>query len=101
MTKKEKAIVIEKRIECILGIILLIIPIIAVFCFLLDWIDITSSYNEFVTMRNLDGDWTYHSDQGVSTSPAPIFIGLIALAGAYLVKDSFRFIFLKDSDNSN
>ena len=97
MTKKEKAIAIEKKIECIIGVLFLIVPIIAVFCFLLNWFGIADE--GFVVLRHLSGEWTYHYDSGGgASSPAPIFIGLMALAGAYLVKDGIRYFILKDSD---
>jgi len=81
MAKKGKAIVIEKRIECIIGILLLISPFINVYCYLLDYMS--------------GAEWTDESHSSVL-----IFIGLIALAGAYLFKDGFRYFFQKDSNNS-
>ncbi len=91
MTKTEKAIAIEKKIECIVGFLFLIIPIIALFCFLLSWFEISTD-RWFVGLLNLSGHWAGDN------STAPIYIGLMALAGAYLVKDGIRFFILKDSD---
>lgn len=97
--KEEKSLVIGKKIECIIGIMFLILPIISVFCYLINWLDWADG--SFIEMRNLGGAWDYHSDinyeggVAVSSSPAPIYLGLMAIAGAYLVKDSFRYLFLK------
>jgi hypothetical protein len=93
--KEEKALVIGKKIECILGIIFMIPPFIAVFCFLLNWFGMADGY--FVEMSYLGGMWDYHYDQGGASSPAPIYLGLMAIAGAYLVKDSFKYLFYKVS----
>ena len=93
--KEEKALVIGKKIECILGIIFMIPPFIAIFCFLLNWFDWAD--NDFVELWYLDGCWDFHSSSegGVSSSPAPIYLGLMAIAGAYLIKDSFKYLFIK------
>ena len=42
-------------------------------------------HSELIDLRNLRGDWT---DGDNCSSPAPIFIGLMAIAGAYLFKDA-------------
>ena len=74
----------------IIGVILLIPPIVSVLFFFLsnlglDW--------KFVQMRNLSEEWTavYGYDQGGGgggMSAAPIYLGLMAIAGAYLIKEN-------------
>lgn len=39
----------------------------------------------------------YGAGAGCSSSPAPIYLGLMALAGAYLIKNSFRYFFVSES----
>lgn len=73
----------------IVGIVLLIPPIISVLFFFLanvgvDW--------RFVQMTNLSGQWTarygFYEGGGGGMSAAPIYLGLMALAGAYLIKEN-------------
>lgn len=95
MRNLKKSIVREKRIECVLGIFFLIPPFLGVFFFLLSLCNITG---DFVSMRDLSGQWDWHSDDGVSMSPAPLYLGLMAIAGTYLIKNSLRYLFI-DSKN--
>ena len=83
-----------KKIECIIGILFLIPPILGVLSFVLclfdcDW--------EFAKMGNLSPNWTndYSSNGGGGMSAAPIYLGLMALAGTWLVKDSIQYLFKK------
>lgn len=83
-----------KKIECIIGILFLIPPILGVLSFVLclfdcDW--------EFAKMRNLSANWTndYSGNGGGGMSAAPIYLGLMALAGTWLVKDSIQYLFKK------
>lgn len=53
-------------------------------------------------MRDLSSNWTndYSSEGGGGMSAAPIYLGLMALSGVYLIKDSIHFLFLcSDSDS--
>ncbi len=90
----EKSIIKAKKIECILGILFLIPPILSVFAFVLclfdcDW--------EFAKMSSLSAHWTcdFDYDGGGGMSAAPIYLGLMALAGVWLVKDSIEYFFKK------
>jgi hypothetical protein len=93
MNKKEIATIKAKKIEAILGIFFLLPPFLGVFFFLLN---LCGESGDFVRMRDLSGQWDWHSnDYGVSMSPAPIYLGLMAIAGAYLLKDALQFLFIK------
>ncbi len=84
----EKAIIKAKKVECFVGIFFLIPPILGVLAFVLQLFDADMDFSE---MSNLSSDWT-----GGGMSAAPIYLGLMAIAGVYLIKDSFYALFLKD-----
>lgn len=75
------------RLERIFGIILLIPPILGVFIFLLNLFT-----QDLGKMSNLSTHWTGNMDYssqgggGGYTSAAPIYLGLMAIAGAMLLK---------------
>ncbi len=74
------------RLERIIGIILLIPPTIGVILFLINLI--SNDPGDIPELRNLSNNWTgdYDSDGGGYTSSAPIYLGLMAIAGALLLK---------------
>lgn len=94
-----KAIKTEKKFEFFLGVFFLIPPILGVFFFLLSLCDTDGS---FVNMTDLSGQWDYHygsgDGYGVSMSPAPLYLGLMAIAGVLLVKNSLRYLVCKDEE---
>ncbi len=71
-------------LERILGIILLLPPTISVLLFFLSLFTVDSAGG----MGNLSQNWTGDSDGdgGGYTSAAPIYLGLMAIAGASLLK---------------
>ena len=98
MDIKEKSIIYEKRIECVLGILFLVPPFLGVFFFLLSLCDVSG---DFVDMTDLSGQWDWQSvDYGVSMSPAPLYLGLMAIAGAFLIKNSLRYVFFKCDEDA-
>lgn len=93
MNNQEKAITKEKKLEFWLGIFFLIPPILGVIAFVLCLFDIDS---HFSSLSNLSSDWTTHYDNGGGMSAAPIYLGLMAIVGAYLIKNSARYIFISE-----
>lgn len=99
MTNEEKALITGKKIEAIIALFLLIPPILGVISFVLCLFDNDGS---FARMSDLSSDWTgsygYSSNAGGGgyTSAAPIYLGLMAIAGVLLLKDSFRYLFIKE-----
>lgn len=94
-----QAIIKAKRIECVIGLFLLLPPILGVIAFVLQ---IFNADLDFSQMRDLSSNWTndYSSEGGGGMSAAPIYLGLMALSGVYLIKDSIHFLFLcSDSDS--
>lgn len=98
----DKAIIKAKKVECIIGLFLLLPPILGVFAFVLQLFNADTDFSE---MRNLSSDWTtnYGYDQGGGggMSAAPVYLGLMAIAGVYLIKDSFYTLFIKDEQDKN
>ncbi|MBF1522595.1 MAG: hypothetical protein HXN95_11365 [Prevotella salivae] len=94
-----KAIKTEKKFEFFLGLFFLIPPILGVLFFLLNLCDVDG---DFVGMRNLSGQWDWHDGSGdgsgASMSPAPLYLGLMAIAGVLLVKNSLRYLVCKNED---
>lgn len=99
----EKAVIIGKRIECIIGIVLLVPVFIGVIAFVLCLFDCD---NEFCTLQNLSQEWSYSlawfgnlSSSNITSagamSSAPIYLGLMAIAGVYMIKDSVKYWFMK------
>ena len=91
----DTAIVKAKRIECFIGLFLLRPPILGVIAFVLQ---IFEADTDFSMMRELSSAWTAKYDQGGGMSAAPIYLGVMALAGVYLIKDSIHYLFVKIED---
>lgn len=95
----DHTIIKAKKIECAIGIFLLIPPILGVIAFVLQ---IFEADTDFSMMRELSSAWTAKYDQGGGMSAAPIYLGLMALAGVYLIKDSIHYLFVKsDKDTTS
>ena len=84
-------IIKAKRIECIIGLFLLIPSIFGVIAFVLQLFNADSDFSK---MEDLSSNWTNDYDGGMSA--APIYLGLMALAGVYLIKDSFYAFFCQE-----
>lgn len=91
MKKEEKALIIGKRIECCIGIFLLIPPILGVIAFTLCLFGVEG---KFASLRNLLYFWCGFGQGAMSA--APIYMAIMAFVGAYLIKDSLKYLFLKD-----
>lgn len=87
ITNMNQAIIKAKRIECVIGLFLLLPSILGVISFVLQIFEI---YTDFSEMRVLSYAWTA---KGGGMSAAPIYLGLMALAGVHLIKDSFYSLF--------
>lgn len=101
MTKEEKALIMGKRIEAGLALFLLIPPVLGVIAFVLclfgcEW--------NFAGLSDLSNHWTgsygYDRGGGGYTSAAPIYLGLMAIAGVWLLKDSFKYWFMEIDEDS-
>ena len=93
-----KAIIKAKKIECVIGLFLLIPPVLGVVAFVLQ---IFEADTDFSMMRDLSSSWTALCDQGGGMSAAPIYLGLMALAGVYLIKDALYSLFTALDDDSD
>lgn len=92
MNKQEKAIAKEKKLEFWLGIFFLIPPILGVIAFILCLFDIGSDYDYTDLFNKGCG--------GVGMSAAPIYLGIMAIVGAYLIKSNARYIFINENTES-
>lgn len=95
----DKAIIKAKKVECIIGLFLLLPPMLGVVAFILQLFDADT---HFSSLRDLSSNWTndYSSNGGGGMSAAPVYLGLMAIAGVYLIRDSFYALFIKD-DHKN
>lgn len=78
----------KANLERIVGIIFIIPPILGVIFFILN---VFISYvGDLPELDNLSSNWTgnYSREGGGFMSAAPIYMGLMAIAGAMLLKDS-------------
>lgn len=91
----DKAVIKAKKVECIIGLFFLLPPVLGVFAFVLQLFEADT---DFSTLRDLSSDWTAIVGQGGGMSAAPIYLGLMAIAGVYLIKDSLQFLFYKEED---
>ena len=94
----DKAVIKAKKVECIIGLFFLLPPVLGVFAFVLQLFEADT---DFSMLRDLSSNWTndYSSEGGGGMSAAPIYLGLMALAGVYLIKDSFYALFVTDKQN--
>ena len=100
----DKAVIKAKKVECIIGLFFLLPPVLGVFAFVLQLFDADTDFSmlrDLSSMRDLSSNWTYgySSEGGGGMSAAPIYLGLMALAGVYLIKDSFYALFVTDKQN--
>lgn len=108
----KKSEVYGKRVECIIGFILLIPPILGVIAFTIS-IFANNYAGDFASMHYLSSEWSafvmvpesqslesFDLTNGVNgsaaaTSALPIYLGLMAMVGAYLIKNSAQSFFTK------
>ena len=91
MTKEEKALAKAKKIQCIIGLFFLIPPILGVLAFVFC---LFGDDSDFSRLYSLSSDWTARVENGGGMSAAPIYLGLMAMTGAYLIKDSLKYFFM-------
>ncbi len=88
----ERETIIAKRIEAIIGIVMLLPTIIGIISF---FVSFSSGGFDLEDLR-VYGCWDWHStDGGASASPAPVFLGLLAIASALILKDSLKYLFVQ------
>ena len=93
MKTEEKVLIKAKKIECWIGCFFLIPPILGVIAFVFC---LFGNDGEFARMKNLYLSSSWTADGGMSA--APIYLALMALAGAYLIKDSLKYLFMTSEE---
>jgi hypothetical protein len=97
MNNEEKALIKAKKVECCIGFFFLIPPILGAIAFAFN---LLGSDGDFARMSNLSSSWTndFAYNAGGGMSAAPIYLALMALAGAYLIKDSMKYLFMSTEE---
>ena len=100
MTAEEKALIKAKKIECWLGVFFLIPAILGAVAFILSMLGVKG---DFVELKNLGYLWFIDYYQwgdgvGAGMSAAPIYMGMLAMVGAYLIKDSLKYLFMTSGE---
>lgn len=90
MNTEEKAFVKGKRVECVIGCVLMTPGILGSLEIVLCMFGVMHG-----DLGNLSREWTAMYSDGGGMSAAPIFMGITAAVGAYLIKDSFKYLFIK------
>ena len=92
----DKAFILGKKIECYIGLFFLIPPVLGVLFFVTS---VFGGNGDVQQLENLSGKWTtcygYVDGGGGGMSAAPIYLGLMAIVGAYLIKNSLKYLFIK------
>lgn len=100
----DKQIIREKQIEAAIGLLFILPAVIGVICFLYHLIsgDYSASLDE---LGGIWGTIEHHSGSDNSSfgyaaaSPTPIFMGLMAIVGGYLLKGNLRYLMQIDYKN--
>lgn len=91
----EKAIKIEKVIEAIIGLLFCLPAVRGVICFIMN----LCTEGERCDIDSLNGAWYGHGDSPVPNTP--VYFGLMAIAVAYMLKNSLRYLFLTEEEPKN
>lgn len=92
----DKAVIKAKKVECIIGLFFLLPPVLGVLAFVFQLFGAGTNFSE---LSELSAKCTARFDQGGGMSAAPVYLGLMAIAGVYLIKDSFYALFVKNEQN--
>lgn len=90
----EKATIVGKRIECWIGILFLLTPVIACVGLFASWLGLVPDGTFHKTIWHYIFQW-YNIDGIWDTQMTVIFIALMSFVGAYLAKDNFKYLFIE------
>lgn len=91
----DKLVIKEKKIEAVIGLLFTLPAVIGIICFLLNFL-----FGE-ASLEGLDGIWGVtenysgwdNSSYGyAASSPTPLFMGLLAIVGGYLLKGNLHYL---------
>lgn len=80
----------SKRLQALIGLLFLIPPVLGVIFFI---ISVFGCSGDVPQMKNLRFWWS-----GDTVSATPIYLGLMALTGGYLIKDTLQYLFKDDNE---
>lgn len=76
-----------KNLQKTIGYILLFPPVLSVLLFIICLL--INDCGDIPSLKNLSGEWSgNYGESGGYMSATPVYFGLMAIAGAYLIKDS-------------
>lgn len=99
MDKDGKLLVKGKKIEAVIALFLLLPPVLGVISFVIYFCLNSWDLDHILTQGyefRVGGYYIMTQDK----SEIPTYLGLMAIAGVYLLKDSFRYLFVKLDDKS-
>lgn len=83
----DKAIIKEKKVEAFIGLLFILPAVIGVICFFMN----LCTSGDKCDLNSLSGVW----DGYEAAENTPVYFGLMAIAGVYMLKNSLRYLFLK------
>lgn len=86
----EKSIIKEKKVEAIIGLLFILPAVIGVICFLVN----LCTEGGKCDLTSLRGQWDSYGEH--SSQTLPIYFGLMAIAGVYMLKNSLRYLLYKE-----
>lgn len=92
MNDQENAIIKEKKFEFWLGLVFLIPPILGVVTFVMYFLGLDSNF--------YGKPYKAWSRGSGGMSAVPIYLGIMAIVGAYLVKNNARYVFTNRNTKS-
>lgn len=99
MDKDEKLLVKGKKIEAIIALFLLLPPVLGVISFVIYFCLNSWDFDHILT-PGYESGVRVHYTVTQDKSEIPTYLGLMAIAGVYLLKDPFRYLFIKLDDKS-
>lgn len=104
MTEHEKQLVKAKKAQCWIGIALLVPAVFGVLSVVCGVLDLGGLFDwdwleNFAELYNLDGVW--EGDGEGAIAPAPLFMGMCAFVGAYLIKGNLHYLCIKTKEDNN
>lgn len=94
MKIEEKALIKAKKVECCIGFFFFIPAVLGALAFIFAMLGFDT---DFAKLKTLSYRWMAdYGENGGGMSAAPIYMGIMASVGAYLIKDNLKYFFIKE-----